>query len=123
MGDQLSAKALVKQYINICNDVLLSHRQSALLKQVLALINRRYSQESITFKLVDDEGHEQGRFTTRFVDGTFMPIEDAQDSESSDIRLVLEQRYVQQVVEHAEDYMEHPTKLDWDWLTGEVRSE
>lgn len=121
MTEPLSTQALVKQYLNICNDVLLSHRQSPLLKQVLALVNRLYSQDTITFKVVNDDDEPLGYFSTRFVDGTFTPVEEGR--QDPDIHLQLQRSYLEQVVNNAQDYMDHPTKLDWDWLTGEVKSQ
>ncbi len=117
MNENLTNDVLIKYYINICNYALFKHRHLPLLNGILAAVNRIYSQETITFIMTDDENKSLAYFSTRFVDGMFTPVEEGEHS--PDIKLKLRRSYL----ENADDYMAHPTKLDWDWLTGEVKPE
>jgi hypothetical protein len=121
MNEKLSNKTLIKYYINICNYALFKHRHLPLLKEILAGVNRIYSQGTITFIMIDDENKPLAYFSTRFVDGMFTPV--VEGEHSPDIKLKIRRSYLENVVENADDYMAHPTKLDWDWLTGEVKPE
>lgn len=120
MNEKFTNKTLIKYYINICNYALFKHRDLPLLNGILAGINRVYSQNIISFTLTDDEDKPLAYFSTRFVDGMFTPVEEGEYS--PDIRLKLRRSYLENVVENADDYMTHPTKLDWDWLIGEIKS-
>ncbi len=120
MDEKLTDKALIKYYINICNYALFKHRHLPLMKEVLAGVSRIYSQDSISFEVTDDANKPLAYFSTRFVDSMFTPVEEG--THSPDIRLKLSRSYLQKVVENSDEYMEHPTRLDWDWLTGEVKT-
>jgi len=119
MKEKLTNIVLIKYYINICNYALFKHRHLPLLKGILAGINRIYSENTISFIMTDDENKPLAYFSTRFVEGMFTPI--VEGEHSPDIKLELRRSYLENVVENADDYMTHPTKLDWDWLTGKVK--
>ncbi len=121
MNEKLTNKTLIKYYINICNYALFRHRHLPLLNGILAGINRIYSQDTITFIMTGEENEQLAYFSTRFVDGMFTPV--VEGEHSPDIKLKLRRSYLEDVVENADDYMANPTKLDWDWLTGEVKPE
>ncbi len=121
MREKLTNNVLIKYYINICNYALFKHRHLPLLNGILAVINRIYSQDTIAFIMTDDENKPLAYFSTRFVDGMFTPVEEGEHS--PDIKLKLRRSYLENVVKNADDYMTHPTKLDWDWLTGKVKPE
>lgn len=121
MNEEFTNKVLIKYYINICNYALFRHRHLPFLKEMLTVVNRMYSQETIAFKITDDDDKPLAYFSTRFVEGMFTPVEEG--VHSPDIKLQLKRSYLKHVVDNADDYMEHPTKLDWDWLKGEVKQE
>lgn len=105
---------LVKQYFNICNAALATHREKAAFGTVLALINRFVSGTTITLEVVDDTPAPPGYYTTRFVDGQFTPVQPGE--QHPDDRFTLHRRFLEEVVAHADHYIEHPEKLDWSWL-------
>jgi hypothetical protein len=84
----------------------------------VALLNRLYTHKHISLRVVDDDGHVLAGFTTRFVDGQFMPV--IEGEQAPDTRFDLRRSYLEQVVEHAHEYMQHPLRMDWDWLTGKA---
>jgi hypothetical protein len=105
---------LVKQYFNICNAALATHREKAAFGTVLALINRFASGDTITLQVIDDTPAPAGYYTTRFVDGQFTPVQPGE--QHPDDRFTLHRRFLEDVVAHADHYVEHPEKLDWSWL-------
>lgn len=105
---------LVKQYFNICNAALATHREKAAFGTVLALVNRYASGDVITLQVVDDTPAPDGYYTMRFVDGQFTPVQPGEQHSGN--RFTLHRRFLEEVVSHAGYFIEHPEKLDWSWL-------
>lgn len=105
---------LVKQYFNICNAALATHREKAGFGTVLALVNRFASGDTIALRVVDDTPAPDSYYTTRFVDGQFTPVQPGK--QHPDDRFTLHRRFLEEVANHADDFIEHPEKLDWSWL-------
>ena len=105
---------LVKQYFNVCNAALSTHREKAAFGTVLALISRFTSGATITLQVIDDTPAPAGYYTTRFVDGQFTPVQVGE--QRPDSRFTLHRDFLNEVAENAEHYVEHPEKLDWSWL-------
>ena len=115
MAKPQSTENLVKQYLNICNNVLIKQRHTVPFKEIIGLIDRIIdNEETITLKVVDDQGDTVGLYTTTFMIDEFKPIEAR--IHNQDTQFVVSRRYLEKVVDNADDYMAHPLKLDWDWL-------
>lgn len=118
MNKQLDTKQLMKQYINIANDALRQQKNDIALKGVVALMDATLGGEKIAVDVVDENGNSLERFSTRFADGQFTPVRTGQHAANKQFEVTY--NYIRQVVEDADNYMAHPGKLDWDWLTGQV---
>ena len=115
MAKPQSTENLVKQYLNICNDILIKQRDTVPFEEIIALINRIIDNEkTITLKVVDDQGKTLGLYATTFMVDEFKPI--GVHSPNQETQFVVSRRYLEHVVDNADDYMAHPIKLDWDWL-------
>lgn len=113
------ASVLIKQYLNIANDALMKQKDDLALKGIVVLLERIFSRENITLEVVDETGESMGYFTTRFTNGQFAPVRPGiYDPET---QFIVKRSYLQQVVDNAEEYLNHPIKLDWDWLTGQIK--
>lgn len=118
MGERLKARTLAKHYINICNTAFVAHRDEFPYRQIIALMNRLYSGDTITMRIVDDRGEPESCVTTRFIDGQFTPVQEG--SLDADAEFTLERPFLEDVVEHADDYIRHPRKLDFSWMTARL---
>lgn len=115
MAEQLSTHDLVKHYINICNAALATPDANPLVGLVESVMTRAVSAETIHLEVVDDSGDTLGHYTTRFVDGRFMPVDEG--IEEPDTRFTLSRSFLTEVVEDSDHYLAHPEDLDWSWLT------
>jgi hypothetical protein len=61
-----------------------------------------------------DRDRPSGRYTLRFEDGR---IRTADHNPDAPVMWVVSGTFLRDVVENRVDYLEHPVKLDWDWLT------
>ena len=114
MDKALELINLAKQYFNICNAGLTHRRNEPVFGALIEALSRLKSGETINLKLVDARGASVGCFSTRFVDAQFTPLISVEPS--SEIRLVLDQSFLESVVSDAETYIQHPERLDWSWL-------
>ena len=114
MAERLKALTLAKHYINICNTALAQHREQFPYKQIITLLDRLYSGETLTFRIEDEDGREEAIVTTGFIDGQFTPIREGEHN--PDAHFILHRSYLEEVLEHAEEYTRHPAKLDLSWL-------
>jgi hypothetical protein len=105
---------LVKQYFNICNAALATHREKIAFGTVLALINSYASGSAITLQVIDDAPAPPSYYTTRFVDGEFTPVEVGE--QNPDSRFTLNRSFLEDVAGRAGHFIEHPEQLDWSWL-------
>ena len=114
MAAPLETLNLVKQYFNICNAALVTHREKAAFSIVLAAINRFVSGDTITLQVIDDPPAPTSCYTTRFVDGQFTPVQVGE--QCPDSRFTLHRHFLEDVAAHAEHFIENPQELDWGWL-------
>lgn len=118
MAQQLNTSALVKHYINICNTALVQRRDEFPYKQLIALMEQFFSGQTLTIRVEREEAQPNEYFTTGFVHGEFTPIREG--VHGPDAQLSLNRHYLQEVVEHADEYIRRPERLDWSWLTRQI---
>lgn len=116
MNDSISTLNLVKHYFNICNTALSQRKDDALYAPVLSVLNQFASGETIRLKVIGADGKVMGWYTTRYVDGEFTPIMEGKQGDP-DARFTLKRSFLQNVMSNADEYIKHPQKLDWSWLT------
>lgn len=120
MTSKLETTNLVKHYFNICNTALATHRNSTVYGTLLAVLNELASGKTILLKVAGADGEPQRCFTTRFVDGAFRPVMEANPNQGeagdTDAQFFLERSFLETVVLDADDYIENPEKLNWGWL-------
>lgn len=117
MNKQLYTIDLVRQYFNICNQVLAQRRENPFYATIQTVINWFHSGDVITLKVVDipkEPGIPSGYYTTQYIDGHFTLVEEGE--QDPDSCFTLRKSFLEDVVNNADDYIEHPEKLDWSWL-------
>jgi hypothetical protein len=120
MAEEDPLRASVKEYINVCNYVLLEHQEQFALKEIVALADRVFGTDDITLKIVGDDGQTLAYYTTRYANGQFAPIREGKDD--PDTVFSLPRSHIEDVVANAGDYMAHPGKLDLEWLSVGLKS-
>lgn len=116
MNEPLSTTNLVKHYFNICNTALSMHQDRLVYATAIALVNKLVGGDNITLRVIDEKGELLGRYTTYFKEGQFGPVKKGELE--PDARFTLKRDFLEEVVEQADEYIEHPEKLDWGWLKG-----
>jgi hypothetical protein len=118
MDKPLTANDLATHYFNICNTALAQRRREFPYNLIIPLMDRFFSGESVSLRIEDDDGAPLDYVTTGFVGGQFTPVYPG--VHTPDARFSLKRSYLEQVVEHADDYIRHPERLDWSWLTDRL---
>jgi len=117
MSDSRNTFELVCEYFNICNMALAQRKKNPCYAIIQTLINLFYNGEIISVKVVDipkRPGVPSGYYTTRYIDGQFTSV--CKGEHTTDVHLTLRMSFLEEVVEHADDYIKHPEKLNWSWL-------
>ncbi|MCL4798773.1 MAG: hypothetical protein KJ025_04245 [Burkholderiales bacterium] len=112
----LSTTNLVKHYFNVCNTALSRHRHGMVYGALLELVNRLASGRTIAIEVAGAPATGPRRFTVRFVDGAFTPVR--RGVHAPDVKRTLPRDFLEDVLAHADEYIEHPERLDWGWLRG-----
>ncbi len=115
MTSELSNLDLVKWYFNVCNTALATPNANPVVSLVESLLIQAVPNRDITIEVVDDEQEHIGYYTTRFVEGQFLPVQEGERDPESHYRL--RRSFLRSVVEDSDDYIEHPERLDWSWIT------
>jgi len=119
MNRQHDAGVLLRQYINLANDALQQQKHNAVLSGVVTLLEHKLAGDEITVTVVDeDDATTVARFVTRFGNGQFAPLREVEHGSAR--QFDVNRSYLQLVVDNAQDYLQHPTRLDWDWLASRV---
>lgn len=119
MNEKLTTTNLVKHYFNICNAALLEKEDSLIYKIVIDIANQFASGDNITLKVVDERDAILGNYSTYFKNGQFAPI--LEGIHEPDAQFTLSDKFLEQVLENADEYRTHPEKLDWSWLIQSIK--
>ncbi|MDB2414163.1 hypothetical protein N9W34_00150 [Rickettsiales bacterium] len=102
---------LFNQYLEICNKAIDKHKDEFPYKQILSATNAVVGDKPIDLTIYDDE--PKGAFSLKFKDKKLVHNGTPEDVKKA-WRVNLS--YVKNVLEHPDKYIEHPEKLDMDWL-------
>lgn len=108
-------EALFGQYLDICNQAIEKHKNEFPYQQVLDLGETLMGDHPIDLAIYDDE--PKAAFSLRFKDSKLKDNGRPQDIKKA-WRVNLS--YLRQVVEHRQAYIDHPEKLDLDWLKSRL---
>ncbi len=113
--DNELAKSYFLQYLNICNLALNKHKEAFPYKQILEIGESVLGGKNIKISVVpDDSGLTITHYTVRFNGGTFDVVTD--ETEVSEMDWTLKESYLKKVVTSPADYINHPEKIEWEWL-------
>lgn len=112
-------RSLFIQYINTCNLALSRHKEALPYKQILELGEKMLGGKNIAVEVYDkDPNHPVDLYTIRLNDGNFDVV--AYEKQEAAMEWKVKEAYLKKVVEHSQDYIAHPEKLEWDWLKSRI---
>ncbi len=103
---------LFKAYLDICNRALAQHWGEFPYKQIWNAAKQAVGERSVQVAVYDDEPKTQ--FELRLEDDHLEASSEKEANDAPVWRMNLS--YLRQVVEHPDDYIHNPARLDWDWL-------
>jgi hypothetical protein len=111
--------SLLIDYLDVCNAAAEVHRHSLVYGPIIAAYDSIFANRQVAIDIYDRDPDEvESTETIRLVNGEFVtvPENDAPPS----FHLKLSRRYMEDVVAHRDEYIQHPEKLDWDWVKSRV---
>ncbi|MGH7256685.1 MAG: hypothetical protein ACREI3_13020 [Nitrospirales bacterium] len=117
--DHQTAHSLFLQYLNTCNLALAQHRDAIPHKQILELVGTMLRDRPIGVVVyAENPDHPLGQYTIRFSGGSFDVVAHERQKASLDWKVRVS--YLQRIVDHSDDYIAHPERLEWDWLKSRL---
>lgn len=112
---QLATDALFTQYLNVVNRALGENRDSFPYRQILGASEKAFDDTTVAVGVYkDDAEHPHDWFTVDYSDGTFSL--ESHGKEDADLTWKMRESHLEEVVENPDEFVEHPYKLDLDWL-------
>jgi hypothetical protein len=116
---KLDTDALIMQYVNVLNRAMGAHRTEFPFAPLLKMGDKILGDQKIGAAVYKtDPKHPHEYFTLSLEGGKFEPTH---GKNAPDIELKIPQEHLENVVRNPNDFIEHPFKLDLDWLRTRVR--
>lgn len=111
--------ALFTEALNVVNGALAEHKDSLPYKPILSGSEKVLGDRNIGVAVYEkDPSAPFDFFTIRFREGAFELV--SRGKQEPEVAWKVSREYLQKVTENPQDYIEHPAKLDWDWLKSRV---
>lgn len=108
--------ALFHQYLDVCNAAISSHREEFPYKQIWGAVRHSLEKGAVRVAIYDDQPKTE--YEIHLEDDHIEAEADRHAADAPVWRMNLS--YLLQVVEHPEEYIQNPARLDWDWLKSRV---
>ena len=117
-----STEQLMKDYVNIANLAMEKHGDRFPLKQVLGVIDSVTRQDNRVGVAVysTSPSRPQDYFTVRYNQAQRLELA-AHGREAPDIEWKLNRSYLEEVARNRQRYIDHPLRLDWEWVKSRIR--
>ena len=116
MNTDITTLNLAKSFLNVCNAALNKYNEKPTHILTEKILMQKINDSHITITVVDS-GEIIGFFNTRFLNGQFTPL--MKGKTHSDKTFTLPREFMQDVVEHPNEYVAHPEKLNLTWIRAE----
>lgn len=105
--------ALVQAYLQVCNRALAQHKDQFPYKQIWEAVEHVQQADGVDLTVYDDrpQSHVKVRLKDKQIE-----VLGVDHEEEGHRGFKLTTSYLKRVVEQPEEYINHPAKLDWDWL-------
>jgi hypothetical protein len=116
----LDDNALFAQALHVMNRALDRHREDFPYKQILEGFEKFFDGKTFVAALYkSDASSPYAHFTVRFEEGRFDLVSEGKRGEA-DLRWSVSRDYLQRIVEDPKPFVEHPEKLDWEWIKSRL---
>ena len=106
---------IFKQYLDICNQAIEKHKDEFPYREALGLSKTVLGEKTFDLAIYDD--NPRGTFSLKFKDKELIKSgQPANPKKAWWVNL----SYLKNVVENPKKYIEHPEKLDFDWLRSRL---
>jgi hypothetical protein len=110
---------LLLEYLDVCNTALEAHRHSLPYKPLILTYDKIFANRQVAIDCYREDPQDmEVTFTIRLTNGRFELVPPAEAHPS--LHLKLKRHYMEDVVAHRDEYIQHPEKLDWDWLKSRM---
>lgn len=110
--------ALFVDYLNTCNTVLAKNKDEFPFDEIIAQANKILAGKTIGVSVYkDDPERPRETFTVAMTKGVLHFVESKM---RPNLTWKVKEEYMRQVVDNQREYIEHPTKLDLDWLKSRI---
>lgn len=111
--------SLFTRALNVINAALAKHGGDTPYAQLIAASEKVLSDRNLGVAVYESDASAPfDYYTLRFRNGAFELL--SRGKQEPDAAWKVSRDYLQGVVDHADEYIEHPAKLDWDWLKSRV---
>lgn len=105
--------------LNVLNAALDKHRDSLPYKPLIQASEKILGERKIGVAVyASDPSSPFDYFTIRFREGSFELV--SHGKQEADVAWTVSRAYLEKLVENRREYIEHPAKIDWDWLKSRV---
>ncbi len=112
--------ALFTQALNVMNGALARHKDEVPYKQIAELSAKLIDGRNIGVAVYDNDAKNPfDYYTIRFEKDAFQLV--SRGKQEPEISWKVSRDYLEKVVENSDEYLEHPAKLDWDWLKSRLK--
>lgn len=116
---QSDTYTLFMNTLDVFNEAIAAHESSSPYREILAMGDKLFGGKNVGVAVYKEDADQPfDYFTIRFLNGKLELV--ARGKEAPDIAWKVSQDYLARVSEHPREYIDHPVKLDWDWLKSRI---
>lgn len=105
--------------LNIVNSALFAHKDRIPYRQMLAAFNKRFDGQNIGVAVyTDDPDTPHDHVTIRLDDHRFVIV--SHGRQEPEFAWKIPEEHLKQVNANPQYYIEHPSALNWDWMTARI---
>lgn len=110
---------LFTESLNVINTALFENRDRMPYKPLLSASEKVLQDRQLGVAIYDEDASAPfDYFTIRYHDGTFEVL--SHGKQQPEIAWRVSRDYLEKVAANPREYVEHPARLDWDWLKSRV---
>lgn len=119
MTTPINDTELLVEYLDVCNTAMAAKKDSFPHKQVLALSRLVFSGRNFSLLLYDEDPDlPDACYTLRFAGNQLELV--AEGKQDPVFSCKVRRDYLRTVVGSRQEYIDHPERLDWDWLKSRL---
>jgi len=113
--NQTPTQPLFAKALEIMNQAIEAHKDSTIYRKLFEACQAFYGGKLLGVSVYKDKPDNEIAFHKIIYDNYEFTLMDGTEENPSTVWKVSED-YLQKIVDHPDEYINHPEKLDWDWL-------